>query len=1103
MLELAGESFSEVAGAGGMNGPVPGAAAFAEPNQGFIADGVSTGISVDGQGQAPLIEVTTRPAGDELGEESVPFRRPLYAVTQAPGSLPGDANAQAIAVGAEGEVTHYVPGQGWQSESLYAATSQTPPSSPPTLRGVAWPTPERAYAVGDNGAMWMWQAATGLWGPDPGKPFNFVGQLTAIAFSGVDPNVGYAVGRQGVLLHFGKSWEQEPICGPGVSETCLSAELAQVNFTSVTFAGTEAFATYRTLEGLNEVGGVAVREGAGAWHVDSGVMALLAQAHLPSTQTVLSRIAGLPDGGVVAAGPGLVIERDTPSSTWRFSPQPLPEAQSISALAAYRESSGAVRAVVSIDLDGYLNPQRWDGPNVLDGERSPFGPVDIPPLTAEGAPPAQLPPDLLPNSGYMLKETANGWLDMEHEALPDTGTEDRPDRPDPVLALLVSPSGSSGLAVGGQVGDIEGFGPSPNHETAAAMRYPASDASSDGASPAPVFTTPGKASFVVAAGAKCIASCTDFLHEGIGPEAWLAHALLSANNIAKGSAGGLRAFLYDGSQGGGEDVFSRYLSGHQEVLPTYGPEGGGAGDEPGPAGTIAYSFISEGSGGPVSVIMLDCSKLEDPKLEEAQLGWVEEKLGQAKAAKTPAIVIGADSLEFTLPEPYGPRAVFLAQAVASKLSSILIRGGASAYFFDYPESNVHAEISKPGFQALQVYGTGTLGYIDTNENSNGFHDALGSSGFLVTEVETAARNPATNVAPVNVKVVPNISQLALDATNGVLLHRSQVALFEALARRADGGEAMRQGNNPEWTGPDPYDPIPFDCRGPNCAYEVSSDYTFSSSNPDIGGFVAHGPSSEEPRQVLLGANHLAVPDEPRNANGELNAGGHFSENSKGEPVNEKGEVVARDQSGTFCPYNAGTTIVSIAAGGLTYSEPVTVQAGSVEYPCGTVPLKHPPILRAPVSTNFNVVEPSSPGPGSPNPQLQTLLPPPPPHPPLHHKPPHHRRPHVTPAAFLPAAAGLALLRPAILPPPPTAARPSPPSGTSSAQVYQSAVAPESEREEQEAIDMVHNMAVYSREPRRPVPYYLPAVILLLALAGAGLYDAGRRARPRLARNGQE
>ncbi len=40
--------------------------------------------------------------------------------------------------------------------------------SKPLLRGVAWPEPGRAHAVGDLGAMWLWRAETGLWERDPG-----------------------------------------------------------------------------------------------------------------------------------------------------------------------------------------------------------------------------------------------------------------------------------------------------------------------------------------------------------------------------------------------------------------------------------------------------------------------------------------------------------------------------------------------------------------------------------------------------------------------------------------------------------------------------------------------------------------------------------------------------------------------------------------------------------------------------------------------------------------------------------------------------------------------------------------------------------------------
>ncbi len=46
-------------------------------------------------------------------------------------------------------------------------------------------------------------------------------------------------------------------------------------------------------------------------------------------------------------------------------------------------------------------------------------------------------------------------------------------------------------------------------------------------------------------------------------------------------------------------------------------------------------------------------------------------------------------------------------------------------------------------------------------------------------------------------------------------------------------------------------------------------------------------------------------------------------------------------SGLLCPFNAGTTTITIRAGGLSYSTKVTVQAGSVLRPCGTPPGPEP------------------------------------------------------------------------------------------------------------------------------------------------------------------
>ena len=78
-----------------------------------------------------------------------------------------------------------------------------------------------------------------------------------------------------------------------------------------------------------------------------------------------------------------------------------------------------------------------------------------------------------------------------------------------------------------------------------------------------------------------------------------------------------------------------------------------------------------------------------------------------------------------------------------------------------------------------------------------------------------------------------------------------------------------------------------------------------SSDPDIGDFVSQDPASTNLRKPLIGAGDKVVTDR---------------------------------RSGLFCPFNAGKTTVTVKAGGLAYTAEVTVQAGSVQRPCGTRPL---------------------------------------------------------------------------------------------------------------------------------------------------------------------
>ena len=128
-------------------------------------------------------------------------------MTAAPGAAPGRARLRRARGRRRRRASlRYEPGRGWQREFLLSSSGSV---NKATLRGVAWPEPARAHAVGDLGAMWQWNAADDLWVADPGVPIGFEGNLMDVAFDPADPDRGYAVGKGGVLL----SLRQE--LGPG------------------------------------------------------------------------------------------------------------------------------------------------------------------------------------------------------------------------------------------------------------------------------------------------------------------------------------------------------------------------------------------------------------------------------------------------------------------------------------------------------------------------------------------------------------------------------------------------------------------------------------------------------------------------------------------------------------------------------------------------------------------------------------------------------------------------------------------------------------------------------------------------------------------------
>ncbi|HEU0251353.1 MAG TPA: hypothetical protein VFR48_11585, partial [Solirubrobacteraceae bacterium] len=833
-LRFEGDAFTRMPGAGPDNAP---GGAFYTPQDGWL--------------EGP-VQISTAHPPERLVSWPVSARAPFTSVAAAPGSTPGDPAAQALAVGADGTVARYIPGQGWQREFLLTSSGAV---SSPTLRAVAWPDANRAFAVGDLGAMWIWRSETGLWEKDPAAPLNgFQGNLDGIAFAPGDPGLGYAVGQSGVLLKYGKSWAQEESLPSGFSEA---------NFTSVAFAGSEAMVVAEH--------DLLINEGSG-WKVDPEIHALL--AGLPSPPS-LNVVAGLPNGGAVLAGRDVVLERDSARAPWHFSEQPIVNETAVAA-AAYLEGI-KVRALLSV---------------VPEFQYPPL--LVLPPLEPD-TPPPLIPPNPLPGDGYVLRETPAGWEDEERAAYSGV-SEDKPMKADPIAALDIGPNGS-GWAVGGWSGESDdaGRGTSSkgggqaireNVQTAGIYSFAAvgNPSGPPGEQASPVALPSRVATFAVGGHAECAEPCAPLADEGIAPDRNLISALAQIDGLS-GQANGPRMLLYTGgretpgegpeamaeaeryaqllSGGGSLPVYPAVSAGDSEgdAVSAFGasfasfaaPFGDGAmpgtvstADIPsGPAAAAGarthYAFDSSGPAGTVRVIVIDNSRgslaASDPYQNPAQAQgpWLAQMLADAKARGIPAIVVGSRELNPNLPPALN------VASDASEEATIMVQGGASAYLYERPEESRVSSIPSGGAVTIPEYGTGALGYRSSISDSftAGQPDALfGTTGYLLFSIDLAKRNPATNVAPVSARLIPLVQSVSLDPIDGTLLRRSAPALFTGIGRRPLAGDRWGpisgSSGSPNPPGASPYAEFPPAlCRQSDCSTAIEPEYTFTSSEPEI------------------------------------------------------------------------------------------------------------------------------------------------------------------------------------------------------------------------------------------------------------------------------
>ena len=184
--------------------------------------------------------------------------------------------------------------------------------------------------------MWLWRGETGLWEKDPAMPVNFRGNLLGIAFDPNDTARGYAVGQQGVLLRYGKSWTQEPeeAIPPAAQRSELHLDRIRRigSYRGLAQDWSHPARTNTSRGDPQQRIGLARRQGAAA---------------VLGADAVPWAVAGLPDGGAAftARSPtqgGFVYERDSAGSPWQ--PSTYPGGLAPGALALFREG-GALRAI--------------------------------------------------------------------------------------------------------------------------------------------------------------------------------------------------------------------------------------------------------------------------------------------------------------------------------------------------------------------------------------------------------------------------------------------------------------------------------------------------------------------------------------------------------------------------------------------------------------------------------------------------------------------------------------------------------------------------------------------------------------------------------------
>ncbi len=193
---------------------------------------------------------------------------------------------------------------------------------------------------------------------------------------------------------------------------------------------------------------------------------------------------------------------------------------------------------------------------------------------------------------------------------------------------------------------------------------------------------------------------------------------------------------------------------------------------------------------------------------------------------------------------------------------------------------------------IPEFGTGTLGYrspiVGRVGARTGRRAVRRHAATCCSSVDVAKRDPATNRAPVSVRLIPVLEDLSLEAIDGTLLRRAARRCSRASAAgrsAATAGGRSRPPTAARTRRRRPLHAVPARTLPavPTAARGSRPSTPSPRSDPDIADFVASDPPRRNLRKPL-----------PRH----------------------DGKVVTDARSGLLCAFNAGTTTVTVSAGGL-------------------------------------------------------------------------------------------------------------------------------------------------------------------------------------------